>query len=64
MMKSALMGERTFQEAIIRLVTDDLQFGERMTEATAFENFGHEIWLITQHICIFLKNRGTGPNFN
>ena len=52
------------EESVIWFVPDDAQFGERIADAAAFDDFSNEIWVIAEDISVFLENRRTRPSLN
>ena len=57
-------GKGALQESVIWFVPDDAQLGERIADTAAFDNFSNEIWIVAEHICVFLENRGTRPSLD
>jgi len=56
--------QRAFQKPIVWFVANDAEFGQRMADTAAFDKFSDEIWLVTQHVSVLLKDGGTGPCFD
>jgi hypothetical protein len=45
------------EESIIWFVPDDAQFGEGIADTAAFDDFSNELWIVAEHISVFLENR-------
>ena len=43
---------------------DDAQLGEGIADTAAFDDFGNEIWIAAEHVCVFFKNRRTRPSLD
>ena len=52
------------EESIIWFVPDDAQFGERIADTAAFDDFSNELWIVAEHISVFLENRRTRPSLD
>jgi hypothetical protein len=52
------------QESVIWFVPDDAQLGERIADTAAFDDFSNEIWIVAEHIAVFLENRRTRPSLD
>ena len=52
----------TLEESIIWFVPDDAQFSERIADTAAFDDFSNELWIVAEHISVFLEHRRTRPN--
>ena len=63
-MKFGARGEGAFQKTVVWLVTDDAQFGQRVTHSAALDDFSDEFRLVTQYVRIFLENSGADPRLN
>ena len=55
--------KRAFQKTIVWFVADDTEFGQRIADAAASDNLSDEIWLVSQHVRVLLKDGGTDPCF-
>ena len=56
--------EGALEESIIWFVPDDAQFGERIADTAAFDDFSNELWIVAEHISVFLENRRTRPSLD
>ena len=54
----------TLEESIIWFVPDNPQLGERIADTAAFDDFSNEIWIVAEHVAVFLKNRRTSPSLD
>jgi hypothetical protein len=52
------------EESIIWFVSDDAQLGKRIAHTAAFDDFGNEIWIVAEHVSVFLKNCRTSPSLD
>ena len=55
---------RAFQKTIVGLVTNDVEFGQGITDAAAFDDFNDEIGPVAQHVPVLIKNGRTRPRVN
>jgi hypothetical protein len=46
------------------MVPDDAQFGEGIADTAAFDDFSNELWIVAEHISVFLENRRTRPSLD
>ncbi len=54
-------GKRALQKTVVRLVTNNAKFSQRMAEATTLHNFRDKISSFAKHISVFFKYGWTGP---
>jgi hypothetical protein len=54
----------TFQEAIVGLVPNDAQIGQRIADGKTFDNLSDEFRMVAQYVRVLLENRGTDPGLN
>ena len=52
------------EESIIWFVPDDTQFDEGIADTAAFDDFSNELWIVAEHISVFLENRRTRPSLD
>lgn len=57
-------GERAFQKAIVRFVTNNTQLGQRMAEFATLDYLGNKRWLVAEDIAVLFENRRAGPRFD
>jgi hypothetical protein len=53
-----------FEEAIVRLVPDDAQFGQRIADEKAINDLNDEFRMIAQYIRVLLEDRRTDSRLN
>jgi hypothetical protein len=53
-----------FQEAIVGLVPNDAQIGQRIADVKTFDNLSDEFRMVAQYVRVFLEDRRTDPRLN
>ena len=56
--------QRAFQKAVVRFVSDDAEFGQRVADGKALHYLGDKFWVVTQNVCVLLEDRRTDPRLN
>ena len=56
--------QRAFQKAVVGLVPDDAQFGQRIADEEALDNLSDELRVVAQDIRVLLEDRRTDPRLN
>lgn len=57
-------GQRTFQKTIVRRVTDDIQFSQRITRFDSENDALQQIGIFRENFLILLNHRGRSPSVN
>ena len=56
--------QRAFQKAVVGLVADDTQFGQRIADEEALDDLGDELRVVAQDVRVLLEDRRTDPRLN
>jgi len=56
--------QRAFQKAVVGLVPDDAQFGQRVADGKALDDLRDELRMVAQDVRVLLEDRRTDPRLN